>query len=128
MNIIFDSPHIDVVKQRNLVLELDSFLFAEAVPPIRSYCVVEQIPIMEISTAEHYAKLHADLIEHYQKRNWSVCQDAIQLLRGRWGGELDSFYQNLSERIDQLQHQNLPDSWSGAIDRSQSTQLSDGQQ
>ena len=117
MNIIFDSPQVEVLKQRHVLLELDTFLIGNQSAPIKSWCVVEQIPINEINTAEHYQKLHVSLIEHYHKRNWSVCKDAIALLKGKWGGELDSFYDTLSDRITQLKDQDLPESWSGIIDK-----------
>jgi hypothetical protein len=115
MNIIFDSPQVEILKQRHVLLELDTFLIGNNLQAIKSWCVVEQIPINEVSTAEHYQKLHASLIEHYNKKNWSVCKDAIVLLKGRWGGELDSFYHTLDDRISQLKDQSLPESWSGII-------------
>ncbi len=118
MNIIFDSPQVDTLKQRHVLLELDTFVIGTNTNPIKSWCVVEQIPINEINTADHYQKLHASLMEHYHKKNWSVCKDAIVLLKGRWGGELDSFYSNLLDRINQLSTQDLDDSWSGVIVKS----------
>lgn len=124
MNIIFDSPEAEGLRQRHILLELDSFLFDGNPNPIRAWCVVEQIPIPEVSTAEHYKKLHADLIEHYNKRNWNVCRDALRLLMGRWGGELDSFYITLANRIEDLSGQTLPDNWSGVIVKSTAPQAS----
>jgi hypothetical protein len=117
MNIIFDSPQVELLRKRHLVLELDRFLLPNQTEPIKSYCVVEQIPITEINTADQYAKLHVELLEHFQKQNWKVCLDAIQLLLGRWGGELDSFYHNLYQRIVELQDQQLPETWTGIIDK-----------
>jgi hypothetical protein len=115
MNIIFDSPQVELLRQRHVLLELDSFLIGSSSKPIKSWCVIEQIPINEIYTSEHYQKLHASLIEHYQKKNWTVCKDAIALLKGQWGGELDSFYETLFDRINQLAEQDLPDSWNSVI-------------
>jgi hypothetical protein len=115
MNIIFDSPNVDALKQRHILLELDTFVIGNSNNPIKSWCVVEQIPIDEISTVESYQKLHASLMEQYHKKNWAMCKDAIFLLKGRWGSELDSFYDSLLDRITNLQTQDLPASWSGAI-------------
>jgi hypothetical protein len=118
MNIIFDSPQVNVLKQRHVVLELDSFLLPNCQTPLKSWCVVEQVPINEISTVDHYAKLHSDLIEHFHKKNWNVCKDAVELLLGRWGGELDSFYLHLKDRVQTLSTQSLPESWNGVIVKS----------
>jgi hypothetical protein len=118
MNIIFDSPQIDTLKNRHVVLELDTFVLPNLSNPIKSYCVVNQIPVTEINTLESYVKLHNDLLEHYRKKDWKVCEDAIGLLIGRWGNELDSFYQLLFERIQNLKTQQLPESWQGFVDKS----------
>ena len=118
MNIIFDCPQVEELKQRHTVLELDSFWLPNIEHPVKSWCVVETVPIVEIDTIEHYAALHDQLINHYKQKNWQVCQDAIALLIGRWGGELDSFYRHLNGRIVDLSQQQLPESWDGAIVKS----------
>lgn len=123
MNIIFDSPLIENLKQRHIVLELDTFEFEQFAQAIKSYCVVEQVPISEIDTAEHYVKLHHSLIAHYHKQDWTVCHDAIRLLLGRWGGVLDSFYLEIDNRIQALAQQQLPENWSGHIKKTSSADV-----
>ena len=118
MNIIFDCPQLEDLKQRHTVLELDSFWLPNIEHPVKSWCVIESVPITEIDTMAHYTALHSELISHYKKKNWKVCQDAIALLIGRWGGELDSFYQHFNERIGKLSQQQLPQSWDGVIEKS----------
>lgn len=118
MHIIFDSPQVDMLKQRHVVLELDTFLLPNSDTPVKSWCVVENIPLTEINTIEYYCNLHSSLIEHFQKKNWNICKDAIDLLIGRWDGELDSFYRHLKERVQTLSTQQLPDSWTGVIVKS----------
>lgn len=118
MNIIFDSPEVDRLRNRHVVLELDTFILPNVPKPVKSFCVLENIPITEINTMDHYIKLHQDLIQHYHSAKWNVCVDAICLLRGRWGGELDSFYLNLQDRINKLSTAEIPLNWSGFINKS----------
>lgn len=115
MNIIFDSPLVSDLKQRHIVLELDTFVIKPMTTPIASYCIIDKVPLDEISTMEHYVRLHQSMIDHYKKQQWSVCRDAILLLKGRWGGELDSFYNEFANRIEQLANESLPTDWTGYI-------------
>lgn len=115
MNIIFESPAIDHLKTRHILLELDTFEFEGHNQPIKSFCVIDQVPVAEISTIEHYAKLHQSMIDHYHCKKWSVCLDTLLLLQGRWGGTLDSFYSILYQRINELTDQILPADWTGHI-------------
>lgn len=119
MNIIFDGPQVENLKQRHILLELDRFQFVNGQEPVQAWCVIEQVPVAEIHTVEHYKRLHTSLMTHYWQRQWHVCEDAMLLLKGRWNGELDSFYTVLAERIQDLKQQALDSDWSGIIVRAQ---------
>ena len=49
-----------------------------------------------------------NLMVQYGMQNWSFCINALQHLKGKWGGEMDSFYADLQLRVEQYQ-QNPPD-------------------
>jgi hypothetical protein len=51
----------------------------------------------------------------YRQRNWNYCEQALEHLLGKWCGELDSFYQELSTRIAQLKETKLSDDWTGIV-------------
>jgi hypothetical protein len=80
--------------------------------------VVENIPITELSDTENLKALHASLIESYGQRDWDQCEQAIEQLVGKWGGEVDSFYQDLQTRIDRLKTMTLSENWSPVIPKS----------
>ena len=88
-----------------------------AVNPVTAYCLIEQVPIDQIAGIDQFRDLHNNLMKNYRLRNWKFCEDAIEHLRGQWGGELDSFYTEMSQRILQLRQQVLDDSWHGIIDK-----------
>ena len=113
MNIIFKENSAEIQKKYT-VLDLDTF----SVPDGSTHtvcCVVENIPITELSQTASLKELHSKLIENYAKKNWSYCEQAIEQLVGKWGGELDSFYAELQTRIAQLKTMDLDDSWTPVI-------------
>jgi hypothetical protein len=113
MNIIFKENSKEIGK-KYVVLDLDTFSIPDG--SIHTVCcVVENIPITELSETENLKALHADLIASYGQRNWNQCEQAIEQLVGKWGGEVDSFYQELQTRIDRLKTMILPDNWTPVI-------------
>jgi hypothetical protein len=117
MNIIFGDNVAELAREKYTVLELDTFLIEDQDQTATAYAIVEKIPLLEMTTLPHYQDLHENLMREYRKRNWKYCEDAIGHLQGRWGTELDSFYSELHQRIQNLKTQSLDDSWAGAIPR-----------
>ena len=115
MNIIFKN-HISNLDKKYTVLDLDTFSFPDGMQHT-ACCVVENIPIIELSQTESLKDLHANLIKNYGLRDWNYCEQAIEQLMGKWGGELDTFYQDLLERITLFKSANLDDSWTPVIAR-----------
>ena len=114
MNIILGKSQADLLKDKHLILELDTVTMGNSTP-ITAYCVVENVPLEQISKIEPFTKLHTTLMENYRKRQWNYCQDVIEELIGAWGGQLDSFYTDLLNRII-ANKENEPDkSWTGII-------------
>lgn len=93
MNVIFDRNIAQELKSRYLILELEPIEYQGNL--VECFCLVsnESIPISEIPSLEHFSKLHDLLIENFRKKNFQFCRDIIEHLRGKFGGELDSFYQ-----------------------------------
>ena len=115
MNIIFKENSADIAK-KYVVLDLDTF----SVPDGSTHtacCVVENIPITELSETDRLKSLHEDLIQSYGQRRWSQCEQAIEQLTGKWGGEVDSFYADLQSRIKILKDLDLNDSWTPVIQK-----------
>jgi hypothetical protein len=113
MNIIFKEYSEEIAKKYT-VLDLDTFSLPDGTVHT-ACCVVENIPIDELSKIEAFKSLHAELIESYGKQDWDVCTQAIEQLVGKWGGELDTFYEELQSRIQRLTTMDLPKNWSPVI-------------
>lgn len=95
-------------------LELDTFCMPNG-SRHTACCIIENIPIDELPQTENLKQLHGKLIANYGQRRWDFCEQAIEQLMGRWGGEVDSFYVDLKNRIDQLKGMNLDDTWTPVI-------------
>ena len=117
MNIIFGLESVKPFEERYTVLELDTFLLQPTNEVVTAYCLVETIPVQEMPAIETLKDLHSTLMAEYRKRNWRYCENAIAHLTGKWGGELDSFYGELLQRIMKLKQTDLPADWTGQLEK-----------
>jgi hypothetical protein len=113
MNIIFGDV-LEQLPDNYTVLELDTFRRPDN-SRFTAYCVVESMPVTELAQAEHWLKIHQDLMANYRAREWNYCEHAIEGLTGRWSGEADSFYLNLLERVRNFQTNPPSAEWDGSI-------------
>ena len=114
MNIIFGDA-VQLIPDRYTVLELDSVRFMPADQVLPVWCVIENIPMEELARVDNNVKMHQDLIQQYRERNWHFCSQATSALMGQWGGELDTFYMHLMDRVAGFQLAPPPDSWDGTL-------------
>jgi hypothetical protein len=114
MNIIFGNNEVEQLRDKYIVLELDTITIKSS-KPIITYCVIENLPIDEMPRVENYKKIHAELMENYRKRNWDFCIQAIEKLMGFWGKQIDSFYKILLARVAGYKVAEPDDNWTGII-------------
>lgn len=117
MNIMFEDSITDEVKSKYILLQLDTFYFADIDQNKTAYCLIESAPIQELFNIEKNLELHNNLLKNYKLQNWKYCEDALEHLAGQWNGEIDSFYTNMADRIKKNKTQNLDDTWTGVIPR-----------
>jgi hypothetical protein len=118
MNIIFG----DTVKQVadiHTVLELDTFKLMPSEQLVTSYCVIDNLPLAEFPRLESNKNIHQQLVEQYKQQNWEFCRSALHSLSGCWNGELDTFYQHLTHRIDEYANNPPGKEWDGIMMKEQ---------
>lgn len=113
MNIIF-KDNLNNLDQKYIVLDLDTFSLPDD-SIHTACCVIENLPITEMPATENLKELHANLIKNYALKDWNYCEQAIEQLMGKWGGEVDSFYIELITRIEQFKTMDLDSSWTPII-------------
>ncbi len=120
MNIIVGEVAAKNISDKYIVLELDTFRSSRSSATdstVKTFCVIEKLDLGEFFSLTHYQDLHHNLIKNYRKKNWRYCIDAINHLRGKWNGELDSFYENIESRVKTYQVDAPEPGWDGTIVR-----------
>jgi len=102
MQIIWNQEAVAKLKNSHTVLELETFDVQGH--SVTGWCVVpaEKI-VMEMSQLAHNQQQHDQFIKAYKAQQWTEAQALAQQLMGRFGGELDSFYTILLEKIQDQQ-------------------------
>ena len=110
---------VKTLDEKYITFELDTIRYAENEEPVTSYCVItnEHVPLTDVNRIDEYKQLHAKLMENYKKRNWKFCIDSIEHLKGRFKGEMDSFYDDMEKRCQVFQQFEPPQDWDGVYDK-----------
>lgn len=118
MNIIFDPKTIEDIRAdgKHTILELDTIRPAPDQNPITAYCIVSEIPLTEISQTSAYITWHDDLLKAYRRKDWEESVRCLNLLSGKFNGDLDTFYNELRERIRVFLRNPPPDDWDGVFE------------
>jgi hypothetical protein len=116
MNIIFGDA-LESIPNNYTVLELDTFVLPPDGAARTSYCVIEKVPLTDFPVMEAFIKVHTDMMQAYRDQNWDYCLHAISGLIGRWNGELDSFYTNLLQRVENYQANPPGSDYTGFVDK-----------
>ena len=98
MNIIIGEVAAKRLRENYTVLELETFTVGGN--KIKTYCVVNNISVSELLTLDQFKTLHQKMIDEYNAGNYSFCTDAISHLTGKFGGELDTFYSTILDKIN----------------------------
>lgn len=117
MHIIFGNEQATAMAEKYTVLELDTFRVGNNSNTVTAYCAVENIPFSELEHLIDMKTLHEHMLINYRLRNWKDCQQAIIQLAGKWGGELDSFYKELTTRVDRYLIEEPAPDWTPVIQK-----------
>lgn len=117
MLVVFGKETADKLKDRMTILELDTFMQPGLEEPVTAYAVIEvqDIPLQDLPQLENMTLLHNTMWVEYRARRFNFCEQAMEHLRGKWKGTLDSFYEEFSTRIQILKGTKLDENWSGII-------------
>jgi hypothetical protein len=98
MQIIWNEEAAKRLQSNQTVLELETFSVGDQT--ITAYCVVpaEQV-LPDITHLDNIKELHQAFIDAFNNKNYQLCQDLAPELIGRFGGELDTFYQEILNKL-----------------------------
>jgi hypothetical protein len=99
MDIIFSRQIAEELSERYTVLELEPHVVENKI--LETFCVVptELIPLTEITMLDHWKKLHREFVQANKDKNAKLCIDLAEHLKGKFGGDLDEFYEIVCSRF-----------------------------
>lgn len=98
MHIVMGHEVADQLRPNYTVLELETFSTGEQ--SVTAFCVVNEVPVTELPSLERNKNTHAEFIKEYKQGNFNNCVVIAEGLRGKFNGELDSFYEIILDRIN----------------------------
>jgi len=98
MHIVVGKEHADKLAERYTVLPLEEFV-KDGVH-VDAYCVVpaDKINLGEMVSLEESVRVHNEFISAYKDGNWLRVHECYEHLMGKFGGELDTFYDEIVSR------------------------------
>ena len=99
MQIIFGRENAEKLREKYTVLDLET-VNKEGVE-LEVFCLIpgEKIGLTELPQLDQYIKLHNDFLNGYHTQQYDYCRQCIEHLMGKFGGEVDSFYEEILKRI-----------------------------
>jgi hypothetical protein len=100
MQIIFGKEVAEQVRERHTVLELETFDIAGS-GPTTAYCVLDaaQVVLAEMPDMERLVTLHQAVTDAWNRQDYSTVVHGIEHIYGKFGGQLDTYYDELNKRI-----------------------------
>lgn len=102
MEIIFGRENADKLRDRYTILELET-IEKDGVK-LEVFCLIpgNKIGIPDLPQLENWIKLHNDFLNGYNTQQYDYCRQCIEHLKGKFGGEVDSFYDEILNRISKI--------------------------
>ena len=100
MNIIFGRENAEKLREKYTVLDLEKLIVEGK--EVEVFCLIpaEKIALPDLPQLEQWTKLHNDFLHGYNTKQYNYCRQCIEYLMGKFGGEVDSFYDEILKRID----------------------------
>lgn len=111
MQIIFDKKLIPKLKDRYIILELDTVFHEGMKEPLTLYAVVEYPTMEHLYRLQSVIDQHVEMVDQYKNNKFDNAIFNAYALKGSWNGELDEFYDSVIEYSKQLQ--NSKTLWNG---------------
>ena len=103
MEIIFGRENAEKLRQKYTVLDLETITVSETGQELEVFVLIpaDKISLQELPQLEQWKKLHNDFLNGYKNKEYEYCRQCIEHLLGRFGGEADTFYEEILRRIQE---------------------------
>ena len=105
MQLIFNREVAEQLREQYVVLELET-VTKDGVT-LDAFCVIptDKIVLTDLPNISHYIHLHNEFTAAYRRGEYKVCRDLYEHLLGKFGGEVDTFYEEIIRRILNLEQE-----------------------
>ena len=105
MQLIFGRENAEALREKYTVLDLET-VEKDGVT-LEVFCLIpgDKLGITDLPQLEQWTKLHYDFLKGYSEGHHNYCRQCIEHLMGKFGGELDTFYEEILRRIDESEPQ-----------------------
>ena len=105
MDIIFGRENAERLREKYTVLDLETVTVKDdkgQSVDMEVFCLIpaDKIALPDLPQLDQWVKLHNDFLNGYHTQQYNYCRQCIEHLIGKFGGEVDSFYQEILKRID----------------------------
>ena len=110
MDIIFGRENAEKLREKYTVLDLEKLIVNDddgKTVEMEVFCLIpaDKIAIQDLPQLENWTQLHNDFLKGYHTQQWDYCRQCIDHLMGKFGCEVDTFYEELLKRIDAAEAQ-----------------------
>jgi len=100
MQLIFGRDNAEQLREKYTILDLETV--EKDGHSIEVFCLIpaDKIGLPDLPQLENWIKLHHDFLNGYNSKQYNYCRQCIEHLMGKFGGEVDSFYEEILRRID----------------------------
>jgi hypothetical protein len=100
MQIIFGRENAERLRERYTVLDLETVEKEGTSLEVFVLIPGDKIGLADLPQLDSWVKLHNDFLNGYKTKQYDYCRQCIEHLMGKFGGEVDSFYSIILERIE----------------------------
>jgi adenylate cyclase len=113
VKIVLGPKTAQLVKDEYYVLELDCIAVKGKTQGVHIYTVLGRKDQMTIERGDE--QMHAAMLELYRQQKFDQAVKFCQDLKGRFGGEMDHYYDAWIERCKEMKDVELPRDWDGVF-------------
>jgi hypothetical protein len=111
MQIIFEQNLVEELRQKHIVLELDTIQQDGMTDPITLYALIENLDIFNLSNLADVISQHQTMVTQYKSNQYDDAIFNANALLSEWGGELDEFYRLVITTSEEYRDTNF--NWNG---------------
>lgn len=107
MHIIFDKDSVEELKQKHILLELDTLEINDQTRTL--YCLLENFSYSDVPDIFHFADLHQQFIDLYKQGLYKESQELLEKCQSYGYRDIQSFYHVMEKRLAVLIEKQISD-------------------